>query len=155
MQKEIDERAIHEFNKLYYKINGLYVRFENTKGFNSSLYKVLHALYISDLRTQKDIMQNYEMPKQTINNVIVHLQKQDFVEILASQNDKRERVLNLTKMGVEYAKAFIADYTAFERKVYQKLGVRKFGKLIAIYADFEKAFNEILNEEFSNRKDKQ
>ena len=155
MQNEINEHAICEFNKLYYKISGLYVRFENAKGINGSLYKVLHALYISELRTQKDIMQNYEMPKQTINNVIVNLQKQDFIEISSSQNDKRERIVNLTKRGVEYAKAFIADYTAFERKVYQKLGVRKFNKLIEIYADFERAFNETLNEEFPNRKDKQ
>lgn len=148
----ISEQQIHEFNKLYYKINGLYVRFENAKGINSSLHKVLHALYISDLHTQKDIMQNYEMPKQTINNVISSLQKQGFIKVEASQNDKREKFLTLTQRGREYAKDFITEYVAFEKKIYQRLGARKFTKLTAIYADFEKVFHQMLNEELLKEK---
>lgn len=152
MPKEIDEAQIREFNKLYYKINGLYARFDNAIGINSSLFKVLHALYVSELRTQKDIMQSYEMPKQTINNVIASLQKQDFIDISSSENDGRERILTLTERGAEYAKAFIAEYTAFEKRVYQKLGTRKLSALIQICADIEKAFNEVFNEEFSKEK---
>lgn len=148
----ISEQQIHEFNKLFYKINGLYVRFENARGINSSLHKVLHALYISTLRTQKEIVQSYEMPKQTINNVISNLQKQAFVEVSAGENDKREKILTLTQRGREYAKNFLAEYVAFEKKVYQKLGVRKFAKLTEIYADFEKAFCQMLNEGLSKEK---
>ena len=70
MKKPITHAQIHDFNRLYYKILGLYERFENMLGVNGFLYKVLHALAISDLHTQKDIAQNYEMPKQTINNII-------------------------------------------------------------------------------------
>lgn len=148
----ISEQQIHEFNKLFYKINGLYVRFENAKGINSSLHKVLHALYISDLQTQKDIMQSYEMPKQTINNVISALQKQAFVEFSAGTNDKREKILNLTQRGREYAKEFLAEYVGFEKRLYQKLGVRKFAKLTEIYAEFERVFCQMLNEELSKEK---
>lgn len=148
----ISEQQIREFNKLFYKINGLYVRFENARGINSSLHKVLHALYISDLRTQKDIMQSYEMPKQTINNVIANLQKQALVEFCASKNDKREKILTLTQRGREYAKEFLAEYAAFEKKVYQRLGARKFAKLTEIYAEFERAFCQTLNEELSKEK---
>lgn len=148
---QISEAQIHEFNRLYYKINGLYARFENAKNINSSVYKILHALFISELHTQKDIMQSYEMPKQTINNVIANLQKQGFIDISSSQNDKRERILNLTARGKEYAKDYTSAYTAFEMKVYQSLGARNLSKLTQIYADFERAFNEVFNAEFSKK----
>ena len=96
-------------------------------------------------------MQSYEMPKQTINNVIANLQKQGFIDISSSQNDKRERILNLTARGKEYAKDYTSAYTAFEMKVYQSLGVRNLSKLTQIYADFERAFNEVFNAEFSKK----
>lgn len=148
---QISEAQIHEFNKLYYKINGLYARFENAKNTNSSVYKVLHALFISELHTQKDIMQSYEMPKQTINNVIANLQKQGFIDILSSQNDKRERILNLTARGKEYARDYTSAYTTFEMKVYQSLGARNLSKLTQIYADFERLLMKFLMRSLAKR----
>lgn len=146
MKKEITHAQIHAFNKLYFKVVGLYGHFDNVLGVNSYIFKVLHALVVSDLRTQKDIMQNYEMPKQTINNVILSLQKQGFVEVAISPNDKREKIINLTQSGKIYAQDFITQYTDFERQIYQRLGAKKLEKLIEIFSDFEVAFSEVLGE---------
>ena len=125
---------------------GLYARLDNALGINGFLYKVLYALAISDLHTQKDIAQSYEMPKQTINNVILSLQKQGFIEAQTSSTDKREKLINLTQSGKIYTQDFIAKYTEFERKIYEKLGAKKFEKLIEIFRDFESAFGETLSE---------
>lgn len=146
MKKEITHAQIHALNKLYYKIIGLYDRLDNALGINPHLYKVLHGLVVSDLHTQKDIAQSYEMPKQTINNVILSLQKQGFVEVQTSPTDKREKLIYLTQSGTKYAQDFIVQYTDFEREIYQRLGTQKLEKLIAIYADFEVAFSEVLGE---------
>lgn len=146
MKKEITHAQIHDFNKLYFKIVGLYTRLENVLGINTHLCKVLHGLAVSDLRTQKDIAQSYEMPKQTINNVILSLQKQGFVEVQTSPTDKREKLIALTPSGKIYAQDFIAKYTDFEQKVYEKLGTQKLQKLIEIFSDYERAFSEMLSE---------
>lgn len=146
MKKEITHTQIHAINKLHYKIVGLYARLDNELGINPHLYKVLHGLVVSDLHTQKDIAQSYEMPKQTINNVILSLQKQGFIEVQTSTTDKREKLIYLTQSGAKYAQDFIAQYTDFEREIYQRFGAQKFEKLIAIYADFEVAFSEVLGE---------
>ena len=153
MKNEISEDKIHKFNRLYYAILGLYVRFESLQGINSYLYKVLHALLVSEIHTQKDIMQRYEMPKQTINNVILSLQKQGFIAVSQSPNDKREKIINLTPSGESYAKEIIAKYVAFEKKIYQKLGAQKLGRLIEIFKDFEVAFSQTLEQEISNQKE--
>ena len=154
MKKPITHAQIHDFNRLYYKILGLYERFENMLGVNSFLYKVLHALAISDLHTQKDIAQNYEMPKQTINNIILSLQKQGFIEVQTSPTDKREKLIALTPSGKIYAQDFIAQYTDFEQKIYEKIGAQKLQKLIEIFSDFEVAFYEVLSEaQSTQRKD--
>ena len=152
MKKEIDKSQIHAFNRLYYRINGLYGRLENALGINGYLFKVLHALLISEIRTQKDIMQRYEMPKQTINNVILSLQKQGFISADFSPNDKREKLINLTKSGEIYAQEIIAKYTDFEKQVYQRLGAKKLEQLIEIFKDFEVAFSQTLEQEISNQK---
>ena len=146
MKKEITHAQIHAINKLYYKIVGLYARLDNALGINPHLYKVLHGLVVSDLHTQKDIAQSYEMPKQTINNVILSLQKQGFIEVQTSPTDKREKLIYLTQSGTKYAQDFIVQYTDFEREIYQRLGAQKLEKLIAIYTDFEVAFSEVLSE---------
>lgn len=146
MKKEITHAQIHAFNRLYYRIVGLYARLDNVLGINPHLYKVLYGLVVSDLHTQKDIAQSYEMPKQTINNVILSLQKQGFIEVQTSPTDKREKLIYLTQSGTKYAQDFIVQYTDFEREIYQRLGTQKLEKLIAIYADFEVAFSEVLSE---------
>lgn len=146
MKKEITHAQIHDFNRLYYKIVGLYARLDNELGINAYIYKVLHALVVSDLHTQKDIAQSYEMPKQTINNVILSLQKQGFVEVKISPTDKREKLIHLTPSGKIYAQDFITQYTDFEQKIYQKIGAQKLQKLIEIFGDFEVVFCEVLGE---------
>ena len=153
MKKEISESKIYEFHRLYYRINGLYGRLENVLGINGYLFKVLHALLISKIRTQKDIMQRYEMPKQTINNVILLLQKQGFITADFSPNDKREKLINLTQSGEIYAQEIIAKYVAFEKKIYQKLGAQELGRLIEIFKDFEVAFSQTLEQEISHKKE--
>lgn len=152
MKKPITHAQIHDFNKLYYKIVGLYARLYNELGINAYLYKVLHALAISDLHTQKDIAQNYEMPKQTINNIILSLQKQGFVEVAISPTDKREKLIALTPSGKTYAQDFIAQYTDFEQKIYEKIGAQKLQKLTEIFSDFEVAFYEVLSEAQSTQR---
>lgn len=146
MKKPITHTQIHDFNKLYYKTLGLYARLDNALGINGFLYKVLYALAISDLHTQKDIAQSYEMPKQTINNIISSLQKQGFIEVQTSPTDKREKLIALTPSGKIYAQDFIAKYTDFEQKVYEKLGAQKLQKLIEIFSDYERAFSKMLSE---------
>ncbi len=150
--KTIDEQAIYEFDRVYYRVMGLYARFEGARGISNPLYKVLHALYISSLQTQKDIMQNYEMPKQTINNVVANLQKQGLVEVFAGQNDKREKALHLTQAGAEYSANFLKPYMDFEKKVAQKLGARGFARLLEGFKAFETALNEALNDEIQGLK---
>ncbi len=150
--KEIDEQALWDFDRLYYKVMGLYVRFENAYNINKPLYKVLHALHISSLQTQKDIMQNYEMPKQTINNVIAKLQKQGLVEVFVAQNDKREKRLCLTQAGAEYSENFLKPYMDFEKRVARKLGTRGFIRLLESFKAFEMALNESLNDEIQGLK---
>ena len=151
MKNEISTDKIYEFHRLYYKINGLCGRLNNALEINGYLFKVLHALLVSEIHTQKDIMQRYEMPKQTINNVILSLQKQGFIQALPSPNDKREKIINLTPSGESYAQEIIAKYVAFEKKVYQKLGAQKLGRLIEIFKDFEVAFSQTLEQEMSKK----
>ena len=153
MKKEISESKIYEFHRLYYRVNGLCGRLETMQEINGYLFKVLHALLVSEIHTQKDIMQRYEMPKQTINNVILSLQKQGFIAVSQSPNDKREKIINLTPSGESYAQEIIAKYVAFEKKVYKKLGAQKLERLIEIFKDFEIAFSQTLEQEISNQKE--
>ncbi|MGX2983027.1 MarR family winged helix-turn-helix transcriptional regulator [Helicobacter sp. 23-1045] len=129
----------------------MYGRLETLQDINGYIFKVLYALLVSEIHTQKDIMQRYEMPKQTINNVILSLQKQGFIQVAPSPNDKREKIINLTPSGESYAQEIIAKYVAFEKKVYQKLGAQKLGRLIEIFKDFEVAFSQTLEQEMSKK----
>ena len=83
---------------------------------------------------------HYEMPKQTVNNVVAFLEKKGVIVASQNPNDKREKYLDFTESGKKYAEDFLTPYWDFEKRVYQKLGTQKLQRLTELLKDFEAAF---------------
>lgn len=143
------DSEIYEIDRLYYQTNGLFAGFDKLQGTNQALFKSLHALFVSGLVTQKQIMQDYEMPKQTVNGVMSSLQKQGFVELCESENDKREKIVRLTKSGEIYARNFLEPHLKFSQKIYKKMGSRKTKTFLKSLKYYKEALKEALNDEIS------
>ena len=70
-------------------------------GLNYNSYAVLYTLASADdfKTTQKQICEDWMLPKQTVFNVCKEFREKGWIEFNESPNDRRERVLCLTQSG--------------------------------------------------------
>lgn len=142
---------IRKLSKTIHQINGLFRRVEHQMNLNIYEARVLYALHIDKLQTQKEIVEQYEMPKQTINNFISALHKQGYLQVMADENDHRQKKLLLTETGYEYASRTLSPLLEFEEEVASRLSPGKFEMLLTALEDYYIALEEVSGE----RKDKQ
>lgn len=114
-----------EWNAVWMQENALYVKIANKLGVGYPELMVLYALATEENLTQKKIVENFGMQKQTVNTVIRQLRKKEYVALLPSQNDKREKILTLTKSGGEYCSSIVSPLLQAENKVYRIVGKEK------------------------------
>ena len=128
------------------KVLGLKKQAVKTMNANSIETAIFLFLIYEKNITQKKIVDRLALAKQSINNVIVDLYDKGYVESRLSKEDKRTKILVLTKNGRAYAKKLLGPLVEFNEKLYDKLGEEKLEKL---YRDLEElgACIEEINEE--------
>lgn len=141
---------IRQLSKTIHQINGLYHKEIHQMDLNLYETRVLYALYIDKLKTQKEISEQYEMPKQTINNFITALHKQGFIEITADERDHRQKILALTDAGKDYAHRTLSPLLKFEEDVVAKIDPEKFALLLDALMDYSAALEAVRKERRSD-----
>lgn len=97
----MDEKSCEIFNifSLLRKLNGLNKQRVEAFGLNNLESIILfHIDKIDDL-TQKDLVNILQMPKQTVNSIIMNLKDNDLIYMRALDSDKRVKTLVLTDKG--------------------------------------------------------
>lgn len=97
----MDEKSFEIFIlfSLLRKLNGLNKQRVESFGLNNLESIILfHIDKISDL-TQKDLVEKLQVPKQTINSLILNLKENNLIDMCASDKDKRIKILVLTDEG--------------------------------------------------------
>ena len=104
------------------KSNALYARAASVLGIGYPEMMVLYALETMGDQTQKQIALDTGMQKQTVHTVVSALQKKGYLLLEASEEDKREKRIVLTKSGQEYARRIITPLVKAENKIYRTIG---------------------------------
>ncbi len=146
--KEVSHEQICALDALFYKVCGHFKEIEAAQGINGVFHKVIHALLLGGVRTQREITQEYKIPKQSVNKVISTLQKMGFLS-LKTGSDRREKIVELNAAGVAFAAEFLARYAAFKARVAGRLGAKKFEQFLRLFGEFEAALSDELNAEIS------
>lgn len=118
------------FAKILGQINAEYSKFEVKNGFNGAFYKVFHALFVSKLTTQRQIVKQYGLAKQTANKVVLALLKEGLVAFKTSSEDGRQKQISLTLKGYKEAVEFLERYENFENKAVENFGEKRAAKLL-------------------------
>lgn len=104
------------------KIRGAYTAWAKANGVN---YHELLLLYFAANHpkcTQKQICDLYLLPKQTINNVVIQLKKAGYLKIVPDAGSQREKRLELTAEGRQYAAGVLAPLLAAEKRALHQVG---------------------------------
>lgn len=82
----------------------LYEKWAEKMNLSFQEFVVCYALDTKGEMTQKEICALFSIPKQTVNVVVHDLRNKNFVVLLPSEKDKREKIIRYTEDGRKYAK---------------------------------------------------
>lgn len=125
------------------KTNAIYAQAAAALGVSYPELMVLYALVTMDELKQKQIADSFGLQKQTVNTVIKALNQRELVRLIASEKDKREKIVILTASGKEYAQGIITPLLQAEEKVYKHIGEDK----LRVMYETEELFNLLLEKE--------
>ena len=123
----MDEKSCELFNifSLLRKLNGLNKQRVESFGLNNLESIILFHIDKLDHPTQKDLVNKLQVPKQTVNSIIMNLKDNNLIKLIPSDEDKRVKTLVLTDMGSKEVKKITDALSISNNKIYDQLGENK------------------------------
>ena len=107
-------------------------------GLGYNHFAVLYSLAAAERGqcTQKQICDEWLLPKQTVFNVCKEYKEKGWIEFSESTVDKREKMMRLTADGKAKAEPVWQATQQLADKTFAKLGEKKTAQLFALLAEF-------------------
>lgn len=112
------------------KISGLYSRWAQKRNISSYTVCILYCLLEEGSLTQKKLREEFEIPKQSVNNIITSLKNDGHITLEPNPEDKREKLICLTEQGRSGAEELLAPLFTIERTVMERMGNKRAQQLI-------------------------
>ena len=140
------QKLFDNVNRAIIKFRAIY--FEWSRRHNISYHEmlVLYTIRENGYCTQKQICDNYLLPKQTIHNIISNMRENGILIYDESLSVSREKVFVLSEKGREYAAPFLESLDLVESGAMEILGQEKLDKLIGLLLEYDMALIKALNE---------
>ena len=121
----------------------MYAEWAKAHGISVSCLLTLTAIDEgSEDCTQKKISQRWLIPKQTVNMILKDFENKKLVELFPMQGDKRNKRIQFTAAGREYADTILSELRKVELFVIQKMGIERMHRFSEDGALFIKLFQE-------------
>lgn len=120
------------------EIDTLFDNWTTKLGLSYAHFAVLYSLAANPDRetTQKQISEEYYLPKQTVFNVCKAYREKGWIELSPSTTDKRERIMRLTDAGREQAWPVLAKTNLLCDNTFAAFGTAKTEKLFELMGEF-------------------
>ncbi|MBS4763352.1 MAG: MarR family transcriptional regulator, partial [Brachyspira sp.] len=88
-------------------ISLFYYKFAKQYGISDIALFTLNIIYNSKECIQNNLAEKLALPKQTVCSILDNFEKKGYVKREINPKDKRNRLISLTKKGIEFAKPII------------------------------------------------
>lgn len=118
-------------------------------GLSYNHFAVLYTLGSSPDRqcTQKQICEEYYLPKQTVFNICKEYREKGWIEFFPSDTDKRERIMRLTEQGKTAAQPVVERTNDICSRTFAAFGEEKTRQLFALMSEFCQVAKKQLDQE--------
>ncbi|MBO4990035.1 MAG: winged helix-turn-helix transcriptional regulator [Clostridia bacterium] len=119
----MDEREFfYQLGRMIYRIDGVYEEYgRNCKIKSPNLLWILYALGDGEKHSQKQICDDWDIPRSTANTIIKDLESKGYIELTPIKGERRELLISLTPSGKEYADNILSDLYRKEKEVFKNL----------------------------------
>ena len=120
--------------KILYNVDAKYVKAVRKMGYKSNLFWLLYYLDNNEPMSQKQICEDWDIPKTTINTLIKECEQMGYITFEPIKGQRREKVIILTDKGKEYAKQMLNRVYKVEEEAFHN--VKDGDKLIELSQNF-------------------
>lgn len=119
----MDEREFfYKLGKIVYQIDGAYEEYGRNSKINSpNLLWILYALNDGEKHSQRQICDDWAIPRSTANTIIKDLESKGYILLTPIKGERRELLISLTHSGKEYADSILSDLYLREKEVYNTI----------------------------------
>ena len=146
MNDNTNVNHIEELNHYYavwQETNHIYEEWAKRHGISACCLLTLISINEGGKQcTQKNISQRWSIPKQTVNMILKDLQNKKYVDLIPMQEDKRNKQIQFTVTGKEYADTILSELRKAELAVIEKMGIERIRRLNEESELFIKLFRE-------------
>lgn len=114
------KETARRLNRALFNIDEAYLLSYNKKRVSNAELCVMYALDDGQLHSQKEIAEEWLLPKTSVNTIVKRWEKEGYLTMVAIPGKRREMQIILTDAGREYAKGFLAFVYEAEEKALKK-----------------------------------
>lgn len=103
------------------KIDGLYERVQRKAGAKGNTVWVLYALDDGKPHSQKQICEEWLIPKTTLNTIVKELESDSYVRLEIIPGQRREMNIYLTETGKKYARQVLDSFYQAEEEAFRQI----------------------------------
>lgn len=142
MEKRLQQQLEEQYS-LWNGINKLYSKWAKERGLTYDSLFVLCAIYSAKGDCcQKEICEEWSMPKQTVNSILKNFEKKGYVCLGTDAKDRRNKTVRLTAEGQRYAAEIVGELDQVEIAAARRMGVKNMGLLVEVNRMFYSYFQE-------------
>ena len=135
-----------QINHAIIKYRGVYAAWSKKHGISYNEMLVLYTIRDNHYCTQKQICDNYLLPRQTMNHVFAKMCEEGIIEISEKYGRGREKAFILTEYGKSYAMPFIESLNHVEERAVELMGKDRILSMTTLVQEFDIALCTALDE---------
>lgn len=140
MDNQIEE--VLAFNELYNNYDSIYQQAAKNVNMSVIAFWLIYVLQQTGQCTQKTFKEQLHYPKQSINSALKMLEREGYVFLQQSKQDKRSKIVHLTEKGKEYAWQFADPIIEAEIAAFSKLSSQEKETLFHLFKKLEDNLEE-------------
>lgn len=145
----VNKSFVNDFYSSWTRGTALYVKWAANHGISYAELSVLYTLVTKGSDTQKNISQNYGLPKQTVNHCIRYFENENYLRLETNKQDKREKSIFLTEKGESFARSILIPLFEIEAYICRNISADKFIQAIETRDLFNTLFEKAMKKEDS------
>lgn len=140
-------RKLHNsVNHAIIKCRGVYSQWAKRTGVNYNRMLVFYTIRDYGYCTQKQMCDQYLLPRQTMNNIVSALCREGLLTEDHSRRRGREKAYVLTAAGAEYSARHLASLNAVEDRAAQIFGRDRIRTMAGLVMEYDSALSAALEE---------
>lgn len=146
-------QIINASNHSIIKLRGVYADWSRRHNINYNEMLVLYTIRENGYCTQKQVCDNYLLPRQTIHNVISRMREQGYLILKPEKGEGREKAFVLTEKGRKYAETFFSSLASIEEASVKRFGYEKIQMLTELMKEYQEILASCVEQEAGGSRD--